>query len=124
MNRHRSSITRLRAPHSPERGSPGRCLKLFLVSLLSALITGCNDPVEESIDPQRLVTAEAVEGQLALRVTGWVDNRAPVAYAPACALTSLNLQAWDHPAISVCKITAMTSGASSMNSLPNGAGGS
>lgn len=49
---------------------------------LAFTLTGCGDLVEESIDPQRLVVAEAVDGELALRVSGWIDNRAPVAYGP------------------------------------------
>lgn len=51
--------------------------------LLALILTGCGDQVQEAVDPQRSVIAEAVDGQLALRVSGWVDNRAPVAYGPA-----------------------------------------
>ena len=62
----------------PVRSRPG------LVSLMTVLaLSGCGDQAEIMSDPQRLVTAEGIDGVLALRVTGWIDNRAPVAYGPA-----------------------------------------
>ncbi len=46
------------------------------------MLSGCGDHVEVISDPQRLITAQAVDGELALTVEGWIDNRAPVAYGP------------------------------------------
>ncbi len=47
------------------------------------VLTGCGEQVEVVANPQRLVTAQAVDGELSLHMLGWVDNRAPVAYGPA-----------------------------------------
>jgi hypothetical protein len=46
------------------------------------MLSGCGDQVEVVSDPQRLITAQAVDGELALTVGGWIDNRAPVSYGP------------------------------------------
>lgn len=53
-----------------------------LAAILAAALTGCGDPPQVTADAQRLVTAEAVDGELALRVKGWIDNRSPVPYGP------------------------------------------
>ena len=46
------------------------------------MLAGCGDPPPVAGDPAVEVAAQPVEGALALTCTGWIDNRAPVAYSP------------------------------------------
>ncbi len=52
--------------------------------LLIVQLAGCSHSAPpDLVEPPRLVTAQAVEGELSLAVRGWIDNRSPVAYSPA-----------------------------------------
>lgn len=57
----------------------------FAVAGLTAaclINTGCGTPPVQPIDPQVTVTARAIPGWLEVELTGWIDNRAPVAHGP------------------------------------------
>ena len=64
-----------------------RCQTATLVLALGltaacAVLCGCGDPAPVATDPAVMVEAQPVQGVLALTCDGWIDNRAPVAYAP------------------------------------------